>query len=189
MINFQCPHCDVNISAELSDAGASANCPTCGQDLVVPEGSVDGVRDDTQQAEDAPVGGNATRSPRLHTKAAPRARKKMVVGILALTGILVVGGIVSSIVPNSGKPNSRSAESAAASAYSYRTTPSHESAASSDDSDPLEAGFTEMQIRDLKNTAANTGNSWGEVKRLLLKQMYPEEFRDVERERRRQLFR
>lgn len=38
MIKFPCPHCGVNISAEPEHYGASANCPTCGQDLVVPAG-------------------------------------------------------------------------------------------------------------------------------------------------------
>ena len=36
MIEFPCPHCKVNISAESCDAGATASCPSCGQDLMVP---------------------------------------------------------------------------------------------------------------------------------------------------------
>jgi hypothetical protein len=37
MIKFPCPHCDVKIDAEPEHAGATANCPTCGGELVVPE--------------------------------------------------------------------------------------------------------------------------------------------------------
>lgn len=36
MIKFYCQHCGAKISADLSDAGSAANCPSCGQDLVVP---------------------------------------------------------------------------------------------------------------------------------------------------------
>jgi formylglycine-generating enzyme required for sulfatase activity len=36
MIKFYCQHCGAKISAELSDAGAAANCPSCSNDLVVP---------------------------------------------------------------------------------------------------------------------------------------------------------
>lgn len=37
MIEFPCPHCDVKISADPEHAGKSANCPTCDQELVVPD--------------------------------------------------------------------------------------------------------------------------------------------------------
>ncbi len=42
MIKFHCPHCDVKISAELSDVGVTADCPSCGQGLVVPDTPVEG---------------------------------------------------------------------------------------------------------------------------------------------------
>lgn len=50
MIEFPCPHCGVNISAESEYAGASANCPTCEQYLVVPEaprGSIEELPSET----------------------------------------------------------------------------------------------------------------------------------------------
>ena len=45
MIKFYCQHCGAKISADLSDAGVAANCPTCGQDLVVPQEDRDGLID------------------------------------------------------------------------------------------------------------------------------------------------
>ena len=36
LIKFHCPHCDIKISAESADAGASVNCPSCGNGLIVP---------------------------------------------------------------------------------------------------------------------------------------------------------
>jgi hypothetical protein len=37
MNTFHCSHCDTKLSADPSDAGGYANCPTCGHELVVPE--------------------------------------------------------------------------------------------------------------------------------------------------------
>jgi hypothetical protein len=36
VIKFHCPHCDIKISAEPADAGATVNCPSCDNELVVP---------------------------------------------------------------------------------------------------------------------------------------------------------
>lgn len=52
MIEFQCPHCEVNISAESEHAGATASCPTCGGELVVPAAPSDAI--------EAPVNETAT---------------------------------------------------------------------------------------------------------------------------------
>lgn len=41
MIEFPCPNCDVNISAEEEYAGLAANCPTCGHELIVPSELID----------------------------------------------------------------------------------------------------------------------------------------------------
>ena len=53
MIKFHCPHCDIKISAESADAGTSANCPSCGISLVVPQKAV-GVTD-TNPLEELPA--------------------------------------------------------------------------------------------------------------------------------------
>lgn len=37
MIEFDCPHCGVSISAELTDGGGIALCPSCGEELLVPD--------------------------------------------------------------------------------------------------------------------------------------------------------
>lgn len=36
LIKFHCPKCDTKIAAEPADVGTSANCPSCGIELVVP---------------------------------------------------------------------------------------------------------------------------------------------------------
>ena len=36
LIKFYCPNCDTKIAAEQSNAGTSANCPSCGNELIVP---------------------------------------------------------------------------------------------------------------------------------------------------------
>ncbi|MEO5912696.1 MAG: PrsW family glutamic-type intramembrane protease [Luteolibacter sp.] len=38
VINFACPHCAINISTEPEYAGAEADCPSCNQPLVIPNG-------------------------------------------------------------------------------------------------------------------------------------------------------
>jgi DNA-directed RNA polymerase subunit RPC12/RpoP len=38
--SFSCPHCDAPIEADSSQCGMAANCPTCGQPIVVPNRQV-----------------------------------------------------------------------------------------------------------------------------------------------------
>jgi hypothetical protein len=93
MIEFPCPHCSVNISAEPEHAGATASCPTCGQDLVVPVSSVEG-RADLQQPVAPSAAGNLPLVRGLHKKSAPRPSKKMVMlGVLALAAFSIIGVI------------------------------------------------------------------------------------------------
>lgn len=93
MIEFPCPHCSVNISAEPEHAGATASCPTCGQDLVVPVSSVEG-RADLQQPVAPSAAGNLPLVRGLHKKSAPRVGKKMVmVGVFALAAVTMIGVI------------------------------------------------------------------------------------------------
>lgn len=55
MITFYCSHCGTKISAEPSHAGASANCPSCSQDLVVPGSLPQAAVEHAQDAEPAPI--------------------------------------------------------------------------------------------------------------------------------------
>jgi hypothetical protein len=78
MIKFPCPHCGVNISAEPEHYGASANCPSCGGDLVVP---CPDIKDD-----ETPNQSNATGKSRR----SPRVSKLTKLGALSVLGLLVV---------------------------------------------------------------------------------------------------
>lgn len=183
MIKFYCFHCGTKISAEPEHAGATASCPTCGQDLVVPADP--GSATPPQQLVDTsaiasltPVHEDYTElDPNENNRFAPRVAVAMVVIIAVATGAFVVMKVSSG---GAEKP---------VTVHSYQPIQSQKIANLSDDDDLLEAGFTLQQIRSLKQTAANTGSSWAEVKRLALKSMYPEDFREVEREQRLQKIR
>ncbi len=64
MIKFNCPHCEIQIEAELEHAGASANCPTCAGELIVPSASneedPDHAIDSPALIETQPPSGNGT---------------------------------------------------------------------------------------------------------------------------------
>ncbi len=64
MIKFNCPHCEIQIEAESEHAGASANCPSCEGDLVVPSASSEDepkhTVDSSMQQESQSPPGNGT---------------------------------------------------------------------------------------------------------------------------------
>lgn len=115
MIKFPCPHCGVNISAEPEHYGASANCPSCGQDLVVPT-------DAAEAADSAPpfISGEVTSPAPTPTSTAEnvsgRSSKKKAIkfGVLAVLCILVVGGLIVAIRSNSEKADRQGSQSASA---------------------------------------------------------------------------
>jgi hypothetical protein len=107
MIKFSCPHCGVSISAEPEHYGASANCPTCGQDLVVPTDNPISIEQPVVQSTAAilpPVPG------RRHEVPKSSGKKKIVkIGVPAVLCILLIVGVAVS--SNVGKADDRSLES------------------------------------------------------------------------------
>ena len=61
-ITFRCPHCDKSIKARDDKAGASANCPGCGQRLTVPAPVPDAPDVAALVAASAPVPAKAVES-------------------------------------------------------------------------------------------------------------------------------
>jgi hypothetical protein len=76
----------VNISAEPEHYGASANCPSCSQDLVVPTEPVTGSSEHQKVEDSSSV---AKKLPRA------KGKKMMMVGIPVVLVALIVGGVVA----------------------------------------------------------------------------------------------
>lgn len=94
MIKFYCQHCGAKISAELSDAGSAANCPSCGQDLVVPTEPIT-VWGDHQTVENLSSVPKQPEPSFQSNKLPPRKRKKMMlVGIPVILATVIAGGAI-----------------------------------------------------------------------------------------------
>jgi len=98
MIKFNCPHCDQHIAAELSDAGAATQCPSCGGEIVIPAASNE-VVEQTAVSEDsadppAPPSGEQIHSKKeaLVGRGNSRMPKLVVAAVLAL--LVAVGAFV-----------------------------------------------------------------------------------------------
>lgn len=117
MIDFQCPHCDVKISAEAEYAGATANCPSCGGDLIVPPDSSQPIAPylhkpvaPSKMGELPPVPGAhnepATKSISVNQLTSLLPKKLVIAGCIILGLVLVFS--FSGGSPRSGKVDSES---------------------------------------------------------------------------------
>jgi hypothetical protein len=191
MIKFYCSNCGTKIEAEPEYAGVAACCPSCSHDLVIPGQPEHPPKAQPQETGTASMG-TESQAEQARASKGLRAlvyfysilkRLKWRESMKFVAPLFVV--VLALCWFENRRKKSRAADGGVqyAVAKSYVAVPLRQSSDSSDD-DLLEAGFTKQQIRKLKDTAASTGNSWIEIKRLLLKSIYPEEFREVERERR-----
>ncbi len=106
-IKFPCHHCGVNISAEADTAGTSANCPTCGQDLVVPTAPKE-VGDDSHQSVSPPTPINLPPVPAGQKVIHQKSKNLLKSGIIVLVAIATVAAVTS----KNGKADTRVSESA-----------------------------------------------------------------------------
>jgi DNA-directed RNA polymerase subunit RPC12/RpoP len=114
MIKFYCQHCGAKISAELSDAGVAASCPSCGEDLVVPTGSAELVAT-PPEALTHEAGAKSKGSSTDRYKPGKSVTGRMIkIGVISVLCILVTWGIVAAVRSKGGETGDLGSESAPA---------------------------------------------------------------------------
>lgn len=104
-IEFHCPHCDKVLKTADDKAGVEANCPGCGERVLVPAAAEGGARYDQSFAADSPSrssGGSAppTSSAGTATKACPMCGEQI---MAAATRCRYCGEDLSSGVSRRGR--------------------------------------------------------------------------------------
>jgi predicted RNA-binding Zn-ribbon protein involved in translation (DUF1610 family) len=100
-IEFLCPHCGVNISAEAETAGATADCPTCGKELAVPADPDSADTPLPQQSVVPPRSGSLPPVPGGRKKSARKTAKKKLVtfrivgSIIGIFALIAIGSLLA----------------------------------------------------------------------------------------------